>query len=96
VNMIELDPSEADRKVDEVLNQTRVTVRDLIVDFSKVPSEEPQAFVHGFYRGWCGDDILANGRSAKAGFSDVYLIGYRLGRKVLDGRADMPEWASTP
>lgn len=93
--MIELEPKGTDREVEEALSQTRVNVRELVVDFSRVPSEDPQAFAHGFYRGWCGDDILANGRSAKAGFSDVYLAGYRLGTEVLKGKAQMPEWAST-
>ena len=94
--MFELDPSEVDRKVEEVLKKTRVTVRDLIVDFSKIPNDDPQAYAHGFYRGWCGDDILANGRSAKSGFSDVYLKGYRHGLEVYRGKKSLPEWASTP
>ena len=94
--MIELDPRAVDQKVEDALKQTRVTVRELLVDFTRVPGPDPQAYVHGFYRGWCGDDILANGRSAKAGFSDTYLSGYRHGREVLEGSAQLPEWASTP
>jgi len=94
--MIELDPKALDQQVDKALAQTRVTVKELLVDFTRVKHADPQSYVHGFYRGWCGDDILANGRSAKAGFSDTYLAGYRLGRDVLEGRKQMPEWASTP
>ena len=94
--MIELEPKGLDPQVEDLLKQTRVTVRDLLVDFTKVPKPEPQAYVHGFFRGWCGDDILANGRSAKVGFSDRYLEGYRLGQLVRLGQAELPEWASTP
>ena len=93
--MIELEPTNtADADVERVLDQTRVTVRELIVDFAKIPGPEPLSFSHGFYRGWCGDDILANGRSAKRGFSEHYLEGYKLGQEVLAGDAPMPEWAS--
>lgn len=95
--MIELDPNTlCSPEVTKALKQTQVTVKDLLIDFSRVPHKDPQSYVHGFYRGWCGDDILANGRSAKAGFSDTYLEGYRHGRDVLEGRAQLPEWASTP
>jgi len=91
--MIELEPIVIDRQVDEILEQTRVTVRELVVDFTKVPTPSPQAYVHGFFRGWCGDDILANGRSAKEGYSARYLEGYKLGQEVRSGKSKMPAWA---
>ena len=92
--MIELETTTLSSDVDRVLDQTRVTVRTLIVDFSAVPGEESLSYAHGFYRGWCGDDVLANGRSAKRGFSDRYLSGYKMGQKVNRGDAPMPPWAS--
>ena len=91
--MIELESTAISSDVERVLDQTRVTVRELLVDFTSVPEPEPLAYAHGFYRGWCGDDILANGRSAKRGFSDRYLEGYRLGQGVRAGKVEMPLWA---
>lgn len=86
--MIEHDP------VEKILNQTRVNVRELIIDFAQVPHEDPLAYAHGFFRGFCEDDILADGRSAKAGYSGTYLAGYKHGRRVAQGYAKMPLWAS--
>jgi hypothetical protein len=92
--MIELEPTiPIPDDVEKILEQTRVAVRELLVDFAKVPEPEALAYTHGFYRGWCGDDILANGRSAKHGFSDRYLEGYKLGQGVRAGTAEMPPWA---
>ena len=86
--MIEHDP------VEQILSRTKITNRELIIDFGSIPHTDPVQYAHGFFRGWCQDDILANGRSTKLGYSGAYLAGYKMGRRVATGREPMPLWAS--
>ncbi len=60
----------------------------LIVDFTKVQSDNPHRFVLGFYKGWCGSDKVFGG--------SPYDEGFEHGVAVREGKEDMPVWCFSP
>jgi hypothetical protein len=61
------------------------------IDLNKIPDPDPLAFAFGFVEGVEG--IKRQKPQDRHGLAKGYIYGHALGRRVVEGREKMPEWA---